>query len=220
MENSVDDESDVCSLPTSIYKTSPKKKQKKGEPVQDASTQYCQKFVDSWLTDPQLKGWLKKKSSYLGYCAVCNTDLKLGKSGKSELVKHAKTKKHLSKSDADASASKNPLDQFLQGGFTDQTKLLEARICSFLVENDLAISKVEPLVDFLKSLPSKQVVDNVRLKKQKATNVIRTGLSGFYEERLTETLQNRCFSVIIDESTDVSTKKLLAVGVIFCRPFS
>ena len=85
------------------------------------------------------------------------------------------------------------------------------------MEQDLVISKVEPLVDFLKSLTSKQVVDNVRFKNQKATNVTQTGLSGFYEERLTETLQNRCFSVIIGESTDVSTKKLLAVGVIFCN---
>ena len=90
-------------------------------------------------------------------------DPKLGRSGKSELVKHAKTKKHLSKSDADASASKNTLDQFVQGEFTDQIKILETRICSFLVEHDLAISKVEPLVDFLKSLPSKHLVDNVHL---------------------------------------------------------
>ena len=94
-------------------------------------------------------------------------------------------KKHISKFDADASASKNTLDKLLQGKFTDQTELLEAQICSFLVEHDLAIPKVELLVGFLKLLPSKQVVDNVRLKKQKATNVLRTGLSGFYEERLT-----------------------------------
>jgi hypothetical protein len=81
----------------------------------------------------------------------------------------------------------------------------------------LAISKVEPFVAFLKNLPSKQVVENVQLKKQKATNVIQTGLSGFYEDHLIEILRNCCFSVIIDESTDVSSKKLLAVGVIFCN---
>jgi len=46
-------------------------------------------------------------------------------------------------------------------------QILETRIYSFLVEHGLAISKVESLVDFLKSLPSKQVVDYVRLKKQK-----------------------------------------------------
>ena len=85
------------------------------------------------------------------------------------------------------------------------------------MEHDLFISKVEPLVDFLKSLLSKQVVDNVSLKNQKATIVIRTGLNGFYEEHLTEIMQNRSFSVIIGESTDVSTKKILAVGVIFCN---
>ena len=97
---------------------------------------------------------VKKKNSYLGYCGVCNTDLKLGKSGKSELIKHSNTKKHKSNIEAEGSTS-NTLDHFLQGGFTDQTKLLEARICTFLVENDLAISKVEPFVAFLKKIAFK-----------------------------------------------------------------
>lgn len=63
MGDSISEESNSSVLPSSTYTTPPKKKQKKREPAQSSTTQiqYSQKFVDTWMSDPQLKGWLKKE---------------------------------------------------------------------------------------------------------------------------------------------------------------
>ena len=123
MENSANDVSTVCSLPTRFIKLHLKRNRKRVKVYMmliHSTVKICW-FLAEW---PTTEGVVEKKSSYLGYCAIFNTDLKLGNSSKSELMKHVKTKKHLSKFDAEASASKNTLNQFFQREFTDQTKLL------------------------------------------------------------------------------------------------
>jgi hypothetical protein len=67
MWDSISEEFNSSVLPSSNYITPPKKKQKKREPTQNSTTQiqYSQKFVNSWMSDPQLKGWLKKRTHIL-----------------------------------------------------------------------------------------------------------------------------------------------------------
>ena len=66
--------------------------------------------------------------------------------------------------------------------FASQTKpaRIEIKLCAFIAENNLPISWSEDLVALVKSLfPSEVSLQNVKLGKQKATNVIRQVL-GFY----------------------------------------
>jgi hypothetical protein len=94
---------------------------------------------------------------------------------------------------------------------------IEIKICSFIAEKNLPISIVEDLVPFLKNLfPSDEALKEVKLGKQKATNLIRQVL-GFYsiQECVTKLKSNK-FSLIIDETTDLSTTSQLAIlGVFF-----
>ncbi|KAG5876801.1 hypothetical protein JTB14_014131 [Gonioctena quinquepunctata] len=104
---------------------------------------------------------------------------------------------------------------------SENTKLknTEAAICSKIVENNLPISSVEPLIEFIKSLPEKAITSQITLGKQKATNVIRNGLRPFFNEKLVSELNQHLFSVHIDETADVSVKKQLAILVSYCHNF-
>lgn len=59
--------------------------------------------------------------------------------------------------------------------------------------------------------PKEDTVKALTLGKQKATNVIRQVLSFDYLHEVVTALQSQFFSVIIDETTDLSTAKQLAI---------
>ena len=147
------------------------------------------------------------------FCVVCKKELLCGKS---ELTKHAKYKKHIQNFEEwdKACRSSGKLDTMVQNSY--QVQETEARLVSFVVENNLSLVLVEDLVSLIKTLPPRSVLENVKLAKQKATNMMRQGLAGYYKDILIRKLRTTAFSVIIDETTDISTTKQLAICVIFC----
>jgi hypothetical protein len=89
---------------------------------------------------------------------------------------------------------------------------MEIKLCAFLAEHDLAISLSDDLVQLLWSLfPRDEALKSLTLGKQKATNVICQVLGFDYLHEVVNSLQSHLFSVIIDETTDLSTiKQILA----------
>lgn len=53
-----------------------------------------QKFIDKWVEDEKFKGWLSRhpEDPTLARCISCNQELV---AGKSELIKHSQTRKHI-----------------------------------------------------------------------------------------------------------------------------
>ncbi len=98
----------------------------------------------------------------------------------------------------------------------DATTSMEVKWCAFIAEHNLPLSLSEDIVEFLRSLfPNDAALRNVRLGKQKATNVIRQVLGFDYLKEMVLLLRSHFFSVIIDEATDQSTKKQLAIVATF-----
>ena len=94
----------------------------------------------------------------------------------------------------------------------DESRSMEIKLCSFIAEHNLPISLSDDLVELLRSLfPHDTPLTNVRLGKQKATNVIRQVIGFDYLFEAVSALRSRMFSMIIDETTDLSTIKQLAV---------
>ena len=53
------------------------------------------RFVESWLSDPEFSGWLRKeKEETKARCSVYHKTIELSPSGRSALTDHAKGKKH------------------------------------------------------------------------------------------------------------------------------
>lgn len=172
---------------------------------------FKKKFIPEWLNLPEFKGWLAKgNSTDESICTVCNVVMK---AGKSELKKHSVGKTHMKNVEAQERSTK--IQPKLETFVTENSKIknAEATICAYIVKNNLPMSSVEGFVEMIKALPEKSTIDKIALGKQKATNIIRNGLRPFFNENLINTLKDHFFSVYIDETTDVSTKKQLAVMV-------
>ena len=89
---------------------------------------------------------------------------------------------------------------------------MEIKMCAFISEHNLPISIADAFVEFLRSLfPNDDVLRKIRLDKQKATNVIRQIIGFDYLYEAVSALQSHRFSIVIDETTDLSSVKQLAV---------
>ena len=179
--------------------------------IEHKKKKYEQKFLNSWLADPEFKDWLEKRNE-LPYCKLCECKLSCAKTA---LKRHKENRNHQNLCRIQLETSK-PITSFL-GSQARTAARIEIKLSSFIAENNLPLSIVDDLVPLLRDLfPSDQALSQVTLGKQKATNVVRQVL-GFYSiQECVAKLKANKFSLIVDETTDNPTTSQLAVlGVYF-----
>nr|CAH7749980.1 unnamed protein product [Callosobruchus chinensis] len=87
-------------------------------------------------------------------------------------------------------------------------------LSAFLVENNLSFSLTDRMIDLLKSaIPDSNILKKVSLKRTKATAVVKNVLGQHEKERLVDILKKTKFSILTDDSTDISTCKATAIVV-------
>jgi hypothetical protein len=203
-ETSENQESATTSTATSTSCPSPKKRKR---PKQ------AQSFVDSWLTEQQFSGWLTKQ---LGterkpqpFCNTCSRFITCSKTG---LKRHLVSKSHQTKYATSTGRCSTITSLFDRATNRNETPTMEIKLCAFIAEHNLPLSLADDLVTFIRSLfPLDQTLRNVKLGKQKATNVVRQVLGLDYLHEAISALRSHSYSLIIDETTDLSTAKQLAV---------
>ncbi|CAH1099853.1 unnamed protein product [Psylliodes chrysocephalus] len=159
-------------------------------------------FQNAWLDNPLYKNWLTSMKGNLEKCrcSVCNTTLACGKS---ELDKHAKGQKHIKKMAAVRSTPSVSTFVRAPDQHNNQVKSLEIGISAFFAEHNIAFQNVDHLIDVLKNkIPDSKIVKDVALHRTKVET-----------EEITQFLKNQRFSILLDESTDISEKKLLCLLV-------
>ncbi|KZS21847.1 Uncharacterized protein APZ42_011175 [Daphnia magna] len=188
------------------------------EPSKKKKPYYRQKFVDKWLAEEEFKPWLEKrlspsKNCLTAYCKFCCVECT---NGRSELVRHMATRIHLHQGNTWAlklvEQQRSTMQRFVSGS-TKQAEL-EGRLTLFIADNHLALSVIDSLSDLLKKcFPDDERVRKLALKKQKLGNIVRYGFGDHLKKDLVNTLKEVFFSIIIDETTDVSVKGQLACVV-------
>ena len=170
-----------------------------------------QPFMDNWLGVPEFKGWLTKRLSgkkMKPYCNLCEKFLTCSKTG---VKRHMVSKKHQEKSNAKSGAS-SILKMMNQPTTADASTSMEVKLCAFVAQHDLPLSLTDDMVQLFRSLcPNDAALKNVRLGKQKATNIVRQVLGFNYLKEMVSLRRHNFFSIIIDETTDQSTKKQLVI---------
>lgn len=97
---------------------------------------------------------------------------------------------------------------------TNKIKTAELRIIMFLIQYNLAISLISPIIDLIKAVASdSEIAKSLKCGKTKATETINTILNEEGLEEIGKIIRNQPFSLIIDETTDVSTTKCLVLVV-------
>ena len=131
---------------------------------------------------------------------------------KTGLKRHQTSAYHKRCHDSSIGSTSTIPSLFNQPTIRDGTSSMEIKMCIFISEHNLPISIADAFVEFLRSLfPNDDVLRKVRLGKQKATNVIRQVIRFDYLYEAVSALQSHRFGIVIDETTDLSSVKQLAV---------
>ncbi|CAH1958537.1 unnamed protein product [Acanthoscelides obtectus] len=110
------------------------------------------------------------------------------------------------------------LDAFVEkkSGHSQKVSEAEIKLSSFFAHHKVAFEVVDHLISILKdSFPDSNILKDVKLRRTKTTSVIKNVIAKKESEDLAVVLQQNFFSVLIDESTDISANKLLGVNVKF-----
>ena len=94
-----------------------------------------------------------------------------------------------------------------------KVKLFEYEFCAMLIQLNLPFTSTEPLLDFIKKYSHSSAVQECSLNRFKAPEIIKSEIEPFFTNQIREKLKNNFFSLIIDEATDISKKKFMAVMV-------
>ena len=94
----------------------------------------------------------------------------------------------------------------------------EIRMAAFVTEHNLSFNIMDHLSELLpKVFPDSEIAQQFKSKCTKTSKVIKNACAPYFHELLQEKLKVSRFSLIIDETTDISTAKELSI---VCRFFS
>lgn len=129
----------------------------------------------------------------------------------STLLRHGKTSKHL----ATASPFNKNNQKILNFQPVNNSKVKEAELLEALyVAVHSTIRPIEHLVSLQKNIfsDSKAAV-GMNLGRTKCTALIKSVLAPHFQQLLAEDISDNCFSLIIDESTDITIDKYLGIVI-------
>ncbi|CAH1986939.1 unnamed protein product [Acanthoscelides obtectus] len=181
--------------------------------------QYTQKFRNAWLKDPSLKEWLLVIDSTLGREAKCKFCSKILTSRYADLKSHGESKKH--KENASVFSGRSLQGKVQQKipftAVTDQedTKSAEGRLALFIAQHS-SINISDHLIDMCKkAFINCSVSKNMQMHRTKCSNLIKNVLSPHFVRELCEDIGNSPFSILLDESTDITVDKYLGCTIIY-----
>ncbi|KAL1488727.1 hypothetical protein ABEB36_014526 [Hypothenemus hampei] len=172
----------------------------------------------SWFNEANFQKWLLKsptKSDEFAYCKVCKCDIK---ARKSILKQHEQSLKHninMNQIDENAIgityASKNlDLDK--------DVRIAELKLSAMLATNNLSLKLIDTLTPLLKNVfHDSRIAQNLWCHHEKAKQIVVKRLGDSFLDTLNNLLKKPgCFfSLIMDETTDISMKKQCGITVIY-----
>lgn len=178
-------------------------------------------FQSSWCEEREFKGWLKTVNGdpHSAFCSACDVVLKCGKS---DLQKHASGSKHLKNVKA-VKGVPNIANAFA-GGKDNQHKVkvktAEIALAAVFAEHNVSLQTADHVIEvFKKVAPDSKIIQDATLDRTKCTAIIKNVIAKVETQETVAALQDdRPFSVLVDESTDIAMKKIVCVLVKYIDP--
>jgi hypothetical protein len=120
------------------------------------------------------------------------------------------------RSNANLFLGPSPQTTFSFAGFSSEitkTKKTECRLALFIAQHT-AINLTDHLIDVCKTSFVKDA-QQMQMHRTKCSNIIKNVLAPYFVENLKADLGNNKFSLLLDESTDISTQKYLGIVIIY-----
>ena len=177
------------------------------------------KVLDSWFTDPELKGIFQrshpKNSETSLYCLVCEKSVTIEHQGKLDLTRHCRGKSHTTS--VNSKRVQGPITaHFNPQGSTieQQISIAEVKVAGFLAEHNLPFATADHLGPLFKSIfPDSKIAKGYSCGKTKASCILNRAIVPDLRNNLVEQMRNSCFSIATDGSNDQGLTKMNPVTV-------
>lgn len=173
--------------------------------------QYNQKFRSEWLKEKQFSDWLSEFNgdSSKAFCKVCRCQVR---AKHADLINHSKTQKHTA---SIGTIKIHPTGSLLKFKTNYKTNHAETAIVLF-VSAHCSILSSDHLGELCKQqFSGSPAADNLQLHRTKCSAVINNVLCPYFKSNLKDDIQNSKFSILVDESTDISITKYLGIVIIY-----
>lgn len=171
---------------------------------------YKAKFNCKWQ---ESFSWIRSNNG-VAHCKICKRNIS---GGIVHLKRHEKTKRHLSKVKIAQSTPQlmNFLSSESKPTISVDTKRAELKMIMFLAEHNLPFLIMDHLPKCMASAGhDSNILKNVKCGRTKATMYLQSFKDEF-SKTICELIKGQKFSIMIDETTDISTKKCLALVIRF-----
>ncbi|XP_031328721.1 uncharacterized protein LOC116159845 [Photinus pyralis] len=166
---------------------------------------YSQKYREEWEKLKEFQGWLQRctTDNIKAYCKYCKCLLA---ARFADLQKHTKTDKHIQNARPFSSASQQRI-QFQPLSVISKQQRKEAQLCMYSAVHTSVRS-----IDHLSDL-HKDYSETIKIHRTKCTQIIKNVIGPHFRKALIEDIGNNPYSLIIDESTDISVSKMLGIVI-------
>ena len=167
--------------------------------------QYAQKYRKEWEKHSALQDWIEpsttnRQKSYCKYCKVLLSS-KLG-----DLLKHAQTGKHVSASKPFSCKRQQQLS-FQPTVEVKKQQRKEAQLCIYVAMHASILT-----IDHLSDLHKDTSLD-IKIHRTKCTNIINNIIGPYFYDSLIKDVGDGYYSLLIDESTDITVNKMLGIAI-------
>lgn len=176
--------------------------------IDEGSTSYTKlvRFRDSWLKNERYAPWLQKMESGKAFCSLCKKTLV---PKKSVIDYHSTSRKHLQHS---RSKDEKSLDQTSE--LEKAIAIGKLKFAGLVVDRNLSFLSTNYIVPVFQSFArDSEILESMDISRHVVKNIICHILSPTYSTRLREILKNQKFSIIVDESTDITVKHSMCIIV-------
>ncbi|KAJ8913072.1 hypothetical protein NQ315_006573 [Exocentrus adspersus] len=177
------------------------------EPKPKMKKRYKQKFRQQWK---ETFKWLTVTENNQSFCTVCHITVR---GGIPHFKRHENTSLHIQNYEKAKNAPK--ITRYIKepdDKLEKSIKRAELKLVAFINEHNLAFLLMDHLILLLVSIfPDSNIAKGLKCNRTKATKVTKDCLAQEQLNLVTTVLRNQFFSLIIDETTDVSTQKSLVL---------
>jgi len=179
---------------------------------------YCQHYRSEWEDEPLFRGWLKpvEGDSTKAFCAFCKTEIM---AKYCDIRKHCETSKHNLKSNPYLDPKQNKIAfQTVSEIATHPFRTAETMLAMTIAEH-CSILAIDHLgVVAKKAFADSKAASDFKLHRTKCTELIKQVLGPHFLKVLLGDLGSNKYSLLLDESTDISVSKYLGVVIRYFSP--
>lgn len=175
--------------------------------------QYSQKFREEWLRDKKFVEWLSRVhgDDTRAYCKFCRCTLL---ARYADILSHSETKKHKSASAPFSSVRQTKLP-FKTSKESFEVNQAEGSLALF-VSSHCAVMSCDHLSELCKTkFKDSDTASKLQIHRTKCSAVIKNVLRPHFVENMRQDIGDSMYSILIDESTDISVTKFLGITIIY-----